>query len=229
VSLNTHHMALNKRIIGSNEHEGHYLFDLRMKNSTEITPDIVSTGTHGVNHVNFALLDLFGYQFAPRYAKLSTVIEKIFNITTDKNDRIQMSLKKYINTKHIMAHWDTIQRIAVSLAQRKMDQATLVRKLFGYKSNQLLLEAFTEDNRLVKARYLLSYIDDPELRSHVQKTLNRGETYHQLRRAISQDNGERFRGNSDEEIELRNECARLMAKAIIYFKSKVLSNLLQSI
>jgi len=228
VSLNAHHMGINNRIIGSNEHESHYLFDLLMNNSTEIIPDIVSTDTHGVNHVNFALLDLFGYQFAPRYAKVGTVIEKMFNITTDKDDRIQLSLKKPINTKRIMEHWDTIQRIAVSLAQRKTDQATLVRKLSGYKSNHPLLEAFTEYNRLVKARYLLSYIDDPDLRSHVQKALNRGEAYHQLRRAISQVNGDRFRGNSDEEIELWNECARLMANAIIYFNSKVLSNLLQS-
>jgi len=228
VSLNAHHMGINNRIIGSNEHESHYLFDLLMNNSTKIIPDIVSTDTHGVNHVNFALLDLFGYQFAPRYAKVGTVIEKMFNITTDKDDRIQLSLKKPINTKRIMEHWDTIQRIAVSLAQRKTDQATLVRKLSAYKSNHPLLEAFTEYNRLVKARYLLSYIDDPELRSHVQKALNRGEAYHQLRRAISQVNGDRFRGNSDEEIELWNECARLMANAIIYFNSKVLSNLLQS-
>ncbi|MGB1059508.1 MAG: Tn3 family transposase, partial [Ketobacter sp.] len=228
VSLNAHHMGINNRIIGSNEHESHYLFDLLMNNSTEIIPDIVSTDTHGVNHVNFALLDLFGYQFAPRYAKVSTVIEKMFNVTTDKDDRIQLSLKKPINTKRIMEHWDTIQRIAVSLAQRKTDQATLVRKLSAYKSNHPLLEAFTEYNRLVKARYLLSYIDDPELRSHVQKALNRGEAYHQLRRAISQVNGDRFRGNSDEEIELWNECARLMANAIIYFNSKVLSYLLQS-
>ena len=228
VSLNAHHMAINNRIIGSNEHESHYLFDLLMNNSTEIVPDVVSTDTHGVNHVNFALLDLFGYQFAPRYAKVGTVIEKMFNVTTDKDDRIQLSLKKRINTKRIMEHWDTIQRIAVSLAQRKTDQATLVRKLSGYKSNHPLLEAFTEYNRLVKSRYLLSYIDDPALRSHVQKALNRGEAYHQLRRAISQVNGDRFRGNSDEEIELWNEYARLMANAIIYFNSKVLSNLLQS-
>lgn len=228
VSLNAHHMGINNRIIGSNEHESHYLFDLLMNNSTEIIPDVVSTDTHGVNHINFALLDIFGYQFAPRYAKVGTVIEKMFNVTTNKDDRIQLSLKKPINTKRIMDHWDTIQRISVSLAQRKTDQATLVRKLTAYQSNHPLLEAFTEYNRLVKARYLLSYIDDPELRSHVQKALNRGEAYHQLRRAISQVNGDRFRGNSDEEIELWNECARLMANAIIYFNSKVLSNLLQS-
>jgi len=199
-----------------------------MNNSSEITPDVVSTDTHGVNHVNFALLDLFGYQFAPRYAQVGVVIEQMFNISTDKDDRVQLSLKKPINTKRIMEHWDTIQRIAVTLAQRKSDQATLVRKLSTYKSNHPLLEALTEYNRLVKAKYLLRYIDDPELRKHVQKALNRGEAYHQLRRAISQVNGDRFRGNSDEEIELWNECARLMTNAIIYFNSKVLSNLLES-
>lgn len=36
------------------------------------------------------------------------------------------------------------------------------------------------------------------------------------------------RGNSDEEIGLWSECARLMANAIIYFNSKALSNLLSS-
>ena len=102
------------------------------------------------------------------------------------------------------------------------------RQGFKARSNHPLLEAFTEYNRLVKARYLLSYIDDSALHSHVQKALNRGEACHQLRRAISQVNGDRFRGNSDEEIELWNECARLMANAIIYFNSKVLSNLLES-
>ncbi len=46
-----------------------------------------------------------------------------------------------------------------------------------------------------------------------------------LRRLV---NGDRFRGNSDEEIQLWNECARLVANAIIYFNSSVLSRLLDS-
>jgi TnpA family transposase len=228
IGINANHAAITNRIIGANEHESHYILDLLVNNSTDITPDVLSTDSHGVNHVNFALLDLFGYQFAPRYAKVGTVIDKMFDVQTDRNDRIRISLKKPINTKRIMEHWDTIQRIGVSLAQRKTDQATLIRKLSGYKHNHPLLEALTEYNRLVKALYLLNYIDNAELRNHVQKALNRGEAYHQLRRAISQVNGDRFRGNSDEEIELWNECARLMANAIIYFNSKVLSNLLQS-
>lgn len=35
------------------------------------------------------------------------------------------------------------------------------------------------------AFYLINYVDSPSLRQSVQKALNRGENYHQLRRAIS--------------------------------------------
>lgn len=226
VSLNINHFSSSCRVVGSNEHESHYIFDLLMNNSTDIVPDILSTDTHGVNHANFALLDLFGYRFAPRYAKFSKVINSMFNVTEDADGRIQLSLKKPIRTNLIVNQWDTIQWIGTSLAQRKTDQATLVRKLSGYKSNHPLLEALTEYDRLLKAHYLLDYIDDESLRNHVQRALNRGEAYHQLRRAISAVNGDRFRGNSDEEIQLWNECARLLTNAIIYFNSKVLSHLL---
>jgi len=228
VSLIANHAAINARIIGANEHESHFIFDLLMSNSSDIIPNMLSTDTHGVNHVNFALLDLFGYTFAPRYAKVGNVINEMFDVIEDKQGHIDIRLKKPINIKCIIKYWDTIQRICISLKERKTTQATLIRKLSGYKKNHPLLEALTEYNRLVKANYLLSYIDDASLRNYVQRALNRGEAYHQLRRAISNINGDRFRGNSDEEIQLWNECARLMANAIIYFNSNVLSRLLDS-
>ena len=81
---------------------------------------------------------------------------------------------------------------------------------------------------MVKANYLLNYIDDAGLRNYVQRALNRGEAYHQLRRAISNVNGDQFRGSSDGEILLWNECARLVTNAIIYFNSSILSQLLTS-
>jgi TnpA family transposase len=228
MSLIANHAAVNARVIGANEHESHYIFDLLYNNSSEIKPDVLSTDTHGVNHVNFALLDLFGYCFAPRYAQPGRIINEMFAVTEDEAGKVQLSLRTPIKTKCIVRHWDKIQHIVVSLKKRKTTQALLVRKLSTYKKNHPLLEALTEYNRLVKANYLLNYIDDADLRNHVQRALNRGEAYHQLRRAISDVNGDRFRGNSDEEIQLWNECARLLTNAIIYFNSSVLSHLLKS-
>ncbi len=40
-------------------------------------------------------------------------------------------------------------------------------------------------------------------------------------------NGNRFRGKSDDEIVLWNECARLLTNAIIYFNSLILTRLLE--
>lgn len=228
MTLIANHAAINAQIIGANEHESHFILDLLMNNTSGLIPDVLSTDTHGVNHVNFALLDLFGYQFAPRYAKIGKIINEMFDITEGKDKKVELRLKRPINRKRIIKHWDTIQWIAISLKQRKISQSTLVRKLSTYKNNHPLLEALTEYNRMVKANYLLSYIDDASLRNYVQRALNRGEAYHQLRRAISNVNGDLFRGSSDEEIQLWNECARLVTNAIIYFNSSILSRLLTS-
>ncbi|MCP4991430.1 MAG: transposase, partial [Colwellia sp.] len=45
----------------------------------------------------------------------------------------------------------TIQRIVISLQQKTITQATLVRKLSGYSKNHPLLKALTEYNRMLKA------------------------------------------------------------------------------
>jgi len=226
LTLVANHAAINARVIGSNEHESHYIFDLLYSNSSDIKPSVLSTDTHGVNHVNFALLDLFGYTFAPRYAQFGDVIEKMFDVADSKEGKTKLSLKTPIKTQLIMEQWDTIQRIVISLQQKTVTQATLIRKLSGYSKNHPLLQALTEYNRMVKAMYLLDYIDDASLRGYVQRALNRGEAYHQLRRAIASVNGNRFRGSSDYEITLWNECARLLTNAIIYFNSLILTRLL---
>ena len=68
--------------------------------------------------------------------------------------------------------------------------------------NCLSLAALREYDRLVKAIYLLSYLDDHELRRVVQQTLNKDEAYHQLRRKVASVNGENIGGGSDIQVEL---------------------------
>lgn len=63
-------VPINAYNISADEHESHFVFDILFNNSTEIQPEIHSTDTHGTNEVNFALLHMFGYQFAPRYKDL---------------------------------------------------------------------------------------------------------------------------------------------------------------
>ena len=93
MSLVANHAAINAREIGANEHESHYIYDLLMNNHSEIVPDVLSTDTHGVNHINFALLDLFGYSFALRYAQVGRVINDMFDIKEHQHKGAQLRRK----------------------------------------------------------------------------------------------------------------------------------------
>ena len=75
--------------------------------------------------------------------------------------------------------------------------------------------------------YMLKFIDDVQIRQNVRRSLNRGEAYHKLRRAIANVNGGKFRGKNDKEIDVWNECARLMANCMIYYNAKILNTLLE--
>ncbi len=68
-------------------------------------------------------------------------------------------------------------------------------------------------------------MDEITLRQIVQKILNRGESYHQLRRAIPYENAGKFKVKNEEEQQLWSECSRLIANCIIYYNANLLSKL----
>jgi len=57
----------------------------------------------------------------------------------------------------------------------------------------------------------------------VQRAVNRGESYHQLRRTISYANAGKFRVKTETEQHIWNECSRLIANAVIYYNTLLLS------
>ena len=225
LTLVVNHVPVNTTVNAPNEYEAHFAFDLLYNNSSEIQPSSVATDTHGVNSVNFALLDIFGYQFSPRYARFKRIFEGLFDVSV--TPELDITLKKPIKRKLIEQEWDNIQHIVCSLSRKSTSQSTVVKKLANSKRSTRTLQALREYDRLIKCIYVLEYVDNQTLRQFVQQALNRGEAYHQLRRAIASVNGNQFRGGHDYQIEQWNDCARLIANCIIYYNSALLSGLVQ--
>jgi len=227
-SLVANHIPVNARIIGTHEHESHYVFDLLFNNTTALRPDIHSTDTHGTNEVNFALLHAFMYQFAPRYADLPEKVRTSLYGFQHPRQYADLTLRpiRKVNMELIIEEWDNILRILVSLAQKTTTQSIIVGKLSSYTRRNKTQRALWEYDAILRSLYLLDYIDSPPLRQNVQHALNRGENYHQLRRAISYANFGKLRFRSEEEQQIWNECSRLLANCIIYFNATILSELL---
>ena len=227
-TLVANHIPVNARIIGANEHESHYVFDLLFNNTTDIQPEVHSTDTHGTNEVNFAILHLFGYQFAPRYRDIYEKVSQSlygFQHPSQYEEALLKPIRK-INTDLIAAEWENIQRIMVSLALKTTTQSIIVGKLSAYARKNKTRRALWEYDHVIRSLYLLEYIDSPPLRRNVQRALTRGENYHQLRRTVSYANFGKLRFKTEQEQQLWNECSRLLTNCIICYNATILSNLL---
>ena len=227
-TLVANHIPINARIIGANDHESHYVFDLLYNNTTDVQPEIHSTDTHGTNEVNFAILHLFGYQFAPRYKDIHDKVSDSlygFKHPSQYGDAMLKPIRK-ISDKLIIDEWENIGRIMVSLALKTTTQSIIVGKLSAYARKNKTRRALWEYDNIIKSLYLLDYIDSPPLRRNIQQALNRGENYHQLRRAVSYANFGKLRFKTEHEQQIWNECSRLITNCIIYYNAAILSNLL---
>lgn len=227
-TLVANHVPVNAQIIGANEHESHYVFDILFNNTTDIQPEVHSTDTHGTNQVNFAILHLFGYQFAPRYADIYDKVSKSlygFKHPSEYREGLIKPIRK-INTDLIIDEWENIQRIILSLAQKTTTQSIITGKLSAYARKNKTKRALWEYDNIIKSLYWLDYIDSPPLRRNVQRALNRGENYHKLRRAVSYANFGKLRFKTEQEQQLWNECSRLITNCIIFYNASLLSKLL---
>lgn len=117
-----------------------------------------------------------------------------------------------------------VRKQSPTLALKKNSQANIVKKLSSYKSNDTF-RALIELDKIVMSLYMLDYIDDEEMPGNVQRSLNRGESYHQLKSAILKVSGKKLPGKTEIEISINNKCARLLSICIIFYNASLLSKI----
>jgi TnpA family transposase len=228
-SLVAGNIPVNAQVIGAHDHESHYILDLLLNNTTSVQPAIHSTDTHGTNEVNFALLQIFGYQFAPRYRRIQEKIRtSLCGFQHAKQyDGLLLRPARRLNPALITSEWDNLERIFASLALKTTPQRIIVQKLSSYARQNRTKQALWEFDSIFRSLHLLEFVDSPPLRQHVQRALNRGENYHQLQRAIAYANVGKLRYRTEEEQVLWNECSRLLANCVIYYNAAILSRVLE--
>jgi TnpA family transposase len=226
-SLTANHVPINTKVISANEHESHYVFDILFNNTSDIVPNIHSTDTHGTNRINFALLHIFGYMFAPRYRNMNKRTSTIYGFKNpNEYETTYIKPIRKINTSLIKEEWDNILKIIVSLALKSTTQNIIVKKLSSYERKNKTKRALWEFDNIISSIYMLKYIDSIELRRNVQKSVNRTESFNKLKRAVFHDNLGKFKVKSKIEQDIESECANLLCNSIIYYNAYILSELL---
>lgn len=227
-TLLCNHVPLQGWLIGAHEYEAHHVFDLWYRNTSDIVPTAITGDMHSVNKANFALLHWFGLRFEPRFTDLDQQLKGLY--CADDPARYAKCLIRpvgQIDRQAIVDEKANLDQIVATLGLKEMTQGTLIRKLCTFTTPNPTQRALFEFDKLIRSLYTLRYLRDPQLQRNVHRSQNRIESYHQLRAAVAQVGGKKeLTGRTDIEIEISNQCARLIANAIIYYNSAILSRLL---
>jgi TnpA family transposase len=227
-TLLCNHIPLNGYLIGTQDYEGHHVFDIWYRNTSDIVPTVITGDMHSVNKANFAILHWFGLSFEPRFTNLQNQLKELY--CADDPTLYEKCLIRpvgQIDLSVIVDEKSNIDQIVATLGLKEITQGTLIRKLCTYSEPNPTRRAIFEFDKLARSIYTLHYLRDPQIERMVHRSQNRIESYHQLRSAIAQVGGKKeLTGRTDIEIEISNQCARLIANVIIYYNSAILSRLL---
>jgi len=216
--------------IGANEHESYFVFDIHYNNITDIVPDAITGDMHSINKANFAILHWFKVYFRPRFTNLETQLKHLYCGDEPENYHdyyIKPVGQTQIDKKLIVEEWPKIKQIILTLANKEITQNKIIKKLCTYKQTRTL-KAIFEFDKLIRSIYTLKYLMDPKLQQDVHRSQNRIESFHQLRAAIASVNGKKqLSGKTDIEIDISNQCGRLIANIIVYYNSALLSLILE--
>ncbi len=227
-TLLCNHVPLQGWIIGAHEFEAHHVFDIWYRNTSDIVPTAITGDMHSVNKANFAILHWFGPRFEPRFTDIEAQLKQLYCADdVSLYEKFLIRPVGQVDLPAIANETTNIDQIVATLGLKEMTQGTLIRKLCTYTQPNPTRRAIFEFDKLVRSIYTLRYIRNPQLQRDVQRSQNWLESYHQLRAAIAQVGGKKeLTGKTDIEIEISNQCARLIANAIIYYNSAILSRLL---
>jgi TnpA family transposase len=224
-TLLCNHVPLQGWLIGAHEYEAHHVFDVWYRNTSDIVPTAITGDMHSVNKANFAILHWFGLRFEPRFTDLDEQLKGLY-CADDPALYTKCLIRPVgqIDRQAIVDEKANLDQIVATLGLKEMTQGTLIRKLCTFTTPNPTRRAIFEFDKLIRSLYTLR---DPQLERNVHRSQNRIESYHQLRSTIAQVGGKKeLTGRTDIEIDISNRCARLIANAIIYYNSAILSRLL---
>jgi hypothetical protein len=124
------HVPLQGWIIGAHELEGHHVFDIWYRNTSDIVPTTITGDMHSINKANFAILHWFGLSFEPRFTDLEEQLKELYCV--DEPSLYEKCLIRpvgQVDRQTILDEKDNIDQLVATLGLKEMTQGTLIRKL----------------------------------------------------------------------------------------------------
>lgn len=117
----------------------------------------------------------------------------------------------------------------VTIKLKHTTASQLFKQLSSYAKHHPLYKAIKEFGRIIKSIFILTYIDDDELRQHIEQQLNRVVLSNKFSKAVFFDKSHEFQTGYQADMEIITACKVLIQNAIVLWNYLYLSQMLVNI
>lgn len=219
-------LLFHSMVISSSEREAPYVIDGLLQNEV-VKSTIHSTDTYGFTESIFAATHFINTAFAPRIKNISK--QKIYSFSarhTYEKKGYKILPSRTINLEIIRKHWDDILRFMATIKLHHTPASQLFKRLSSYAKDNPLYKAIKEFGRIVKTLFILTYLNDVELRQRIEKQLNKVELSNKFSKAVFFANNQELKFSSKEDQEIAIACKSLIQNSIVLWNYLYISQLL---
>lgn len=144
---------------------------------------MLAVDTHGYTNPGMALAKLLGFDLCPRLRDLTE--RKLFlPRRMEVPEGLEQALVRDVSLKAIRNSWDELLRVAASIRAGRISANVALQRLGSAAQGDPVHRAADQLGRLLRTLFLCDYFSNAEFRREIYSILNRGESVHQLQRAI---------------------------------------------
>ena len=187
----------------------------------------LAVDTHGYTDIAQGLAKLLGFDVCPR---LHDMREQWLHVPKGwpETPRLEPVLRRDIDLDVIHAEYDALLRLAASIDEGYGSATYLLERLGAAARGSRLHRAGTQLGQLWRTVYLCDYSAQSVFRRQINRLLVRGESVHQLQRAIHYGPIRAHRGRRRDELATISGALTLLTNAVIAYNTWKLDEHLQA-
>jgi TnpA family transposase len=199
--LDQHGIVYNQPMVLNERQTGVAIEGVMRHNETRADGGLLrlAVDTHGYTNVGMAVSRLLGFDLCPWLRNLS---ERKLYLPRGLQvpDGLASAVSLDISLKAIREGWDGLLRLVASIQSGRVSAIVALQRFGSAAQGDPIHRAADHLGKLLRTLFLCDFFSNAEFRRELRTLLNRGESVHQLQRAIYSSKVQHDRGRRQDEM-----------------------------
>jgi len=204
-------IVLNERQAGAAV-EGVEKYNLRVEDGIKLS--LLAVDTHGYTNVAMTVAKLLGFDLCPQLRNLSErhlYLPRGMKVPAN----LERAAKCEVSERTIIRGWDELLRLIASIRTGRVSPKFVLEKMGSAAQDDPLHKAADQLGRMLRSLYLCDFFANLDFRREIHTLLNRGESVHELQRAVFHGRMMHDRGRRSDEMRAISGSHALLTNIVI--------------